>query len=171
MRMLWTDGACLVNPGFGGWGVVVESAGQVERVLSGSVAHTTNNRMEMQAAIEGLRALPDGSCVTVHSDSQLLVKGMSDWMPGWRRSNFRAGRIKNIDLWLELLRECGRHSDVIWKWVRGHSGIKYNCLADKLANAAALAARSRGTGLEQPIRPPQPARTEQPLLFPSDSLI
>jgi len=129
--VVYADGSCLGNPGPGGWGVViVKSDGSVYE-LSGFEQSTTNNRMEITAAIEALRAAPAGTELTLRSDSQYLVKTMT---LGWRRR-------ENLDLWRELDTEAGRHK-VNWQWVRGHAGDPLNDRADELARSAALRQQS-----------------------------
>ncbi|MBM7799443.1 ribonuclease HI [Microlunatus panaciterrae] len=132
---MWTDGACKGNPGVGGWGVVMRSGGH-ERELFGGEEVTTNNRMELTAVIEGLRALTRPCQVTLHVDSVYVMKGMSEWLPGWKRNGWLTGAkkpVKNVDLWQALDAEVNRHQ-VSWKWVRGHSGDPGNEHADALAN-------------------------------------
>jgi len=125
----YADGSCLGNPGPGGWGVVIINADGSTRVLSGANPATTNNRMEITAAIEALRAFPAGAEVTVRTDSQYVVKTMT---LGWKRR-------ENLDLWRELDAEAGRRL-VRWEWVRGHAGNIHNNRADELARTAAAVA-------------------------------
>jgi len=132
---LFTDGACKGNPGPGGWGVLMRF-GSVEKTLCGGEADTTNNRMELTAVIEGLRALTRQCEVRVHTDSQYVMKGITEWMPAWKRRGWKTsggGAVKNQDLWQKLDEEVCRH-DVVWKWVRGHAGHADNERADALAN-------------------------------------
>lgn len=132
---LYTDGACKGNPGVGGWGVLLRY-GQVEKTLSGGERETTNNRMELMAVIQGLRALKRPSRVRVHTDSQYVQKGISEWLPNWIRRGWKTaagGAVKNQDLWQILVTESQRH-DVAWHWVRGHAGHAENERADALAN-------------------------------------
>ncbi|MFP4695119.1 ribonuclease HI [Thiohalospira sp.] len=134
---IFTDGACRGNPGPGGWGALLRK-GEHERELSGSEAETTNNRMELMAAIQALEALDRPCEVTVVTDSQYVQKGISEWLPGWKRKGWKtaAGKpVKNKDLWQALDAAAGRH-DVKWEWVRGHNGHAENERADALANAA-----------------------------------
>jgi len=134
----WTDGACLGNPGPGGYGVVLLYGGH-RRELSGGFRLTTNNRMEILAATVALEALTQPCRVTLHSDSQYVVKAMSlGWALNWRARRWRAssGPAKNPDLWTRLLDAATRH-EVAWQWVRGHAGIRENERADALAFAAA----------------------------------
>jgi ribonuclease HI len=143
--LVWTDGACCVNPGPGGWAAIVVPPDGGELVeLWGSEPHSTNNRMEFRAAIEGLRALPAGSRVCVVTDSLLLLKSMTQWLNGWKRRGWKtaAGEpVKNQDLVLALEAEIARHADVRWQWVKGHADDALNHRADRLAVAAAQAAR------------------------------
>ncbi|MFP4131033.1 MAG: ribonuclease HI [Thiohalospira sp.] len=134
---IFTDGACRGNPGPGGWGALLRK-GEHERELSGSEAETTNNRMELMAVIRALEALDRPCEVTVVTDSQYVQKGISEWLPGWKRKGWKtaAGKpVKNKDLWQALDAAAGRH-DVKWEWVRGHNGHAENERADALANAA-----------------------------------
>lgn len=131
----WTDGACKGNPGPGGWGVLLRS-GAHERELFGGEACTTNNRMELLAVIEALKALKRPCVLEVHTDSQYVQKGMTEWLEGWKRRGWlTASRkpVKNADLWRTLDELVGRHR-VSWHWVRGHAGDPGNERADALAN-------------------------------------
>ena len=132
---MWTDGACKGNPGPGGWGAWMR-AGSHERELWGGEAHTTNNRMELMAVIQGLRALNRPCHVTLHVDSSYVMNGMTKWVAGWKRNGWRTGDkkpVKNKELWQELEAEVARH-DVRWIWVKGHAGDPGNERADQLAN-------------------------------------
>lgn len=133
--VIYTDGACSRNPGPGGWGAYLVK-GSREEPMSGGEAETTNNRMELMAAIQGLKRLTKPSRVTLHSDSQYLVKGMSEWLSGWKRNGWQNSAKKpvvNRDLWEELDRLASGHV-VEWRWVKGHAGNIGNEKADKLAN-------------------------------------
>jgi ribonuclease HI len=137
--LVWTDGACRGNPGPGGWAAILV-AGDGQRELSGGAPHTTNNRMEYTAALEGLRALPDGSHACIVTDSRLMLDSMTKWLAGWKRRNWRTagGRpVKNQDLIMALDAEIARHAAVRWHWVRGHAATALNERADRLAVAAA----------------------------------
>ncbi len=132
--ILYTDGACSGNPGPGGWGAVL-IYGDHEKDLSGAQSDTTNNRMEMMAVIEGLRALKDSCEVAIYTDSTYVMKGITEWMAGWKARGWKTAAkkpVKNKDLWLELEAEVNRHT-IDWNWVKGHAGDKYNERADVLA--------------------------------------
>ena len=135
--MLYTDGACKGNPGPGGWGALLEYRG-VEKELWGGEPRTTDNRMELQAVIEGLRALKKPSRVRIVTDSQYVKNGMQQWIHNWKRNGWRTAAkkpVKNADLWQELDRLVNLHH-VEWEWVRGHSGHPENERVDQLANKA-----------------------------------
>ncbi len=130
----FTDGACSGNPGPGGWGVLLRM-GKHEKELCGGVRGTTNQRMELQAAIESLKALKKHCAITIHSDSKYVVQGMTTWIHGWKKNGWKNASKKpvaNQDLWEELDQLSARH-DVIWAWVKGHSGHPGNERADELA--------------------------------------
>jgi ribonuclease HI len=131
---IWTDGACSGNPGPGGWGVVLRY-GRHEKELKGGEALTTNNRMELTAAIEALESLTRPCAVSLHTDSQYLRGGITSWLAGWKRNNWRTANrkpVKNADLWRRLDAATARH-DIQWLWVRGHAGNEENERADQLA--------------------------------------
>jgi ribonuclease HI len=131
----FTDGACRGNPGPGGWGVVLRS-GERERRLSGGAPETTNNRMELTAAIEALGALKEPCRVSLYTDSTYVRNGITEWLPNWKRRGWRTADrkpVKNMDLWQRLEAVTNGH-DVEWHWVRGHSGHQGNELADELGN-------------------------------------
>lgn len=137
-----TDGACKGNPGRGGWGVVLRS-GVTEKELSGGERHTTNNRMELMAAIQGLKALNRPCRITLSTDSRYVMDGLTKWIHGWQRNGWKTADrkpVKNADLWQELL-EAARPHQIKWEWVKGHAGHPDNERADKLASDAAEAQR------------------------------
>ena len=139
--LMYTDGACRGNPGPGGWGAVLKSKGH-SRTLNGYDPQTTNNRMELTAVIEGMRALKRPCEVEVVTDSKYVMQGINEWMDKWKRNGWKTAArkpVKNIDLWQQLDDELQRH-EVSWRWVRGHSGDEGNELADELANMAIDAA-------------------------------
>lgn len=132
---IYTDGACKGNPGVGGWGVLLRYADH-EKTMSGGERETTNNRMELMAVIEGLKSLNRNCMVRVHTDSQYVQKGISEWLKNWKRRNWRTSTgqaVKNQDLWQELDRLASQHT-VEWHWVKGHAGHPENEAADRLAN-------------------------------------
>lgn len=130
---IFTDGACSGNPGPGGWGAILRYDG-VEKELSGGERETTNNRMEMMAAIAGLEALKRTSRVKIHTDSQYLQRGVTEWMEGWKAKGWPA-KIKNQDLWKRLDALLEKH-DTTFHWIRGHDGHPENERADELARNA-----------------------------------
>ena len=141
--LVWTDGACKGNPGPGGWAaIVVPHDGSAPVELSGGDAHTTNNRMEYTAALEGLRSLPAGSSACIVTDSRLMLDSMTKWIFGWKRKGWKTAGgepVKNQDLVRALDAEIARHAAVRWHWVRGHANTELNERADVLAVAAAAA--------------------------------
>ncbi len=135
--VIYTDGACKGNPGPGGWGVYLRS-GAVEKDLFGGEAQTTNNRMELTAVIEALRALKRPCRVLMYMDSEYVRKGITEWLPGWKARGWKTAAkqpVKNVDLWqaLDTLVSTGGH-DIDWRWVKGHAGDAGNERADALAN-------------------------------------
>ena len=142
---LYTDGACKGNPGAGGWGVLLRY-GRHEKELFGGEAETTNNRMELTAVIEALKALKRTSRVEICTDSQYVKNGMQSWIHGWKKNGWKTSAkqpVKNEDLWRELDRLAAAHN-VSWKWVKGHAGHPENERADALANRGAAEAAGRG---------------------------
>ena len=142
-----TDGACSGNPGPGGWGAILQWGGHT-RELKGGEAHTTNNRMELMAAIMALEALKRPCDVDLHTDSEYLRQGITDWINGWKRNGWRTAArkpVKNTDLWQRLDAAVGRHT-VHWHWVRGHSGHDLNERADELAREAIAEIRAGANG-------------------------
>lgn len=134
---IYTDGACRGNPGPGGWGALMLYRGK-ELKLKGAESDTTNNRMELTAAIEALEALKRQSRVELYTDSQYVKNGITDWLPTWKSRNWKTAAkkpVKNADLWQRLEQIAAEH-DVQWSWVRGHAGHPQNEAADRLANVA-----------------------------------
>ncbi len=134
---IYTDGACRGNPGVGGWGALLRF-GDVERAIKGAERETTNNRMELTAAIEALAALNRKIRVNLYTDSKYVKNGITQWLPQWRSRNWKTASkkpVKNVDLWQRLEQVAAEH-DVHWSWVRGHAGDPGNEAADRLANEA-----------------------------------
>lgn len=151
---IWTDGACLGNPGPGGWAAILR-AGARERELAGGEPDTTNNRMELLAAISALEALTKPTTVRLVSDSEYVIKGITEWLPGWRARGWK--KVKNRDLWERLAEVSSRH-EIAWEWVRGHSGDVMNERVDKLAVAEAERQKAAAKGARaRPARPEAPA--------------
>ncbi|ETD87946.1 ribonuclease HI [Rhodobacter capsulatus] len=137
----WTDGACSGNPGPGGWGVLMRAMadGKIlkQKELSGGEADTTNNRMELMAAISALEALTRPTALTITTDSAYVKNGIESWMHGWKRNGWKTADkkpVKNVDLWQRLDAAQARHK-VVWKWIKGHAGHAENERADELARA------------------------------------
>ena len=131
---MYTDGACSGNPGPGGWGTVL-IYGKHRMEMSGGEAETTNNRMEMMAVIRGMEALKRPSEVDIYTDSTYVLKGITEWLAGWKKNGWRTAArkpVKNVDLWQRLDEALDRH-EVNWIWVKGHSGVPENERADELA--------------------------------------
>ena len=142
-----TDGACSGNPGPGGWGAIL-TWGDHEKELKGGEPHTTNNRMELMAAISALEALKRPSTVDLHTDSQYVQLGISQWIQGWKRNGWKTADkkpVKNADLWRRLDEIMSRHN-VRWHWVKGHAGHAMNERADALARAAIAEMRAAQNG-------------------------
>jgi ribonuclease HI len=134
---VFTDGACRGNPGPGGWGVLLRYHNQ-EKPLYGAEPHTTNNRMELTAAIQGLLALKQNCHVIITTDSEYVRKGICEWIHNWQKRNWLTSDkkpVKNADLWQQLLQATASH-EIEWHWVKGHSGHRENEIADQLANQA-----------------------------------
>jgi ribonuclease HI len=139
---IYTDGACKGNPGPGGWGAVLEYDGQ-EKELYGGERSTTNNRMELTAVIEALAALKRPCRIVLHTDSQYVQKGITEWLRGWKARGWRTASkepVKNVDLWMKL-DEAVRSHEIRWVWVKGHSGHDGNERADALANKGVASLR------------------------------
>ena len=135
---IYTDGACSGNPGSGGWGAVIFGEKKIQENISGKVKDTTNNRMELMAPIMALKKIKSNSNVTIFTDSTYVKNGITEWIKkweknGWKNSNKKS--VKNKDLWIKLNDLCQKNK-VTWRWIRGHSGNKYNNLADELATGA-----------------------------------
>ena len=133
--IIYTDGACRGNPGPGGWGVILNYKGKIKE-LYGAEKHTTNNRMELMAAIQALESLTRPCLVQLNSDSSYVLKGITDWMPNWKKRGWKTAArtpVKNEDLWRRLDEAITKHM-IEWKWVKGHSGDTGNDRADALAN-------------------------------------
>nr|MDT0664714.1 ribonuclease HI [Micromonospora sp. DSM 115978] len=151
---IYTDGACSGNPGPGGWGAVLRYGGYEKQICGGEAAQTTNNRMEIMAAIAALEALTRPAVVRLHTDSTYLRNGVTKWLFGWRRNGWLTADkqpVKNADLWRRLDAETARHT-VEWLWVKGHAGHPDNELADRLANrglAEALTASGQRAGRQK----------------------
>ena len=134
---IYTDGACRGNPGPGGWGALITTAGR-DQELSGAENETTNNRMELTAAIMALREVPAGSAVDIYTDSKYVMDGLNEWMPAWKKRGWKTADkkpVKNQDLWQALDEANARHQ-VRWHWVKGHAGNDGNERVDRLANKA-----------------------------------
>jgi len=132
---IFTDGACRGNPGPGGWGVLLRFQGK-EKTLYGGELETTNNRMELTAAIIGLESLNKPYSVTLTTDSKYVMNGITDWIKNWKKRGWKTAAkkpVKNEDLWRRLDKACGQH-EINWQWVKGHSGHRENELVDALAN-------------------------------------
>ena len=141
---IFTDGACKGNPGPGGWGVLLRM-GKHEKEISGGEGDTTNNRMEMTAAIKGLGALIEPCKVDIYSDSKYVIDGITKWVHGWKKRgwvNASKKPVRNADLWHELIEVAARH-EVEWHWVKGHAGDPGNERADELARQGAEEAKTR----------------------------
>jgi ribonuclease HI len=142
--VLVTDGSCLGNPGPGGWAYILRYGSHV-REMTGADPHTTNNRMELSAAVEGLRALKERCAVEVITDSEYVKNGITKWLAGWKRRNWRKADgqpVLNQDLWQALEQQAARH-DIVWKWTKGHADHDDNNRCDELAREAAEEARRR----------------------------
>jgi ribonuclease HI len=136
--VIYTDGACKGNPGPGGWGALLQSEDGSEKELYGGESETTNNRMEMTAVIQALSALKRPCQITLHLDSQYVLKGITEWLPGWKAKGWKTAAkqpVKNVDLWqaLDALVQTSGHV-IEWRWVKGHAGDVGNERADGLAN-------------------------------------
>src|SRR5258708_8485287 len=145
---IYTDGGASPNPGPGGWGAVLlfeKDGKEHKRELSGGTPDTTNNRMDLPAALEALRTIKQPCHVEFYTDSQYWKKGINEWLPNWKRNNFKGGKIQNVDLWTALDAEVSRH-EISWHWVKGHAGDFYNERVDQLATAGRPGSASEQTG-------------------------
>jgi ribonuclease HI len=139
MIHVFTDGACLGNPGPGGWGVLIQHP-QKTCFFSGHEAHTTNNRMELTAAIRALEALSDSEALVLFSDSQYVIKGITEWSKAWEKNGWKNSKkkdVENSDLWKQLVALSRNCSQISWQWVKGHHQCTGNIIADRLASRAA----------------------------------
>ena len=147
---IYTDGACSGNPGAGGWGVILRY-GKTEKELSGGEALTTNNRMELKAVIEALKALKKTCQITLYTDSRYVMDGVTKWMPNWKLNNWKTtnkkSAVKNLELWQELDGLLSQHR-IKWVWVKGHSGHPENERVDKLARDQAKAYLAQSSSQE-----------------------
>lgn len=139
--IIYCDGACIGNPGPGGYAALLmaKAAPSTEKVVSGFEVSTTNNRMELRAAIEGIKALKRKCAVTLYSDSQYVIKGMTEWRFAWQKSGFKNSKkqsVVNEDLWRELIEVSATHA-IKWKWVKGHAGNEFNERVDEIAREQA----------------------------------
>jgi ribonuclease HI len=151
---IWSDGACSGNPGPGGWGAILIWNGH-RKELKGGAPETTNNRMELQAAIEGLDALKRASTVDFYTDSQYVRGGVMGWIKGWKKNGWKTADrkpVKNVDLWQKLDELAAKHT-IVWHWVRGHAGTEENERADELAREGM-----------KPFKPGRPPMTRPPPL-------
>lgn len=138
--IIYTDGACKGNPGIGGWGAIL-MYGDKTKEIYGYAPETTNNRMELSAVIEALKVIKRNCPITIFTDSQYVKRGITEWIDGWIKKNWKS--VKNVDLWQELY-PLSKQYDIDWQWVRGHNGDKYNERADELANLAITLAQQNG---------------------------
>jgi len=137
---IFTDGACSGNPGPGGWGAILRYK-DIEKEFSGGEIETTNNRMELTAVIEALKALKTHCVISLYTDSKYVMDGVNQWLPNWKKNNWRTtnkkSEVKNIDLWQQLDELLIRH-EILWNWVKGHNGHPENERVDKLAREQSL---------------------------------
>lgn len=139
--IIYTDGACLGNPGEGGWAaIIINDKLKTEKKIFGSELSTTNNRMELTAVIKSLSSLPNGSKVNIVTDSKYVINGIESWIINWKKNNWRGSNkkeVKNKELWI-LLDKATENLQIKWNWVKGHSGNKYNDEVDQLARTEAI---------------------------------
>ena len=138
---IYCDGSCLGNPGAGGWAAILIYNGH-EKQVHGYEVNSTNNRMELTAAIKALETLTQKVSVEIFTDSQYVKNGITNWIFSWKKNNWKNGKIKNIDLWKKLDTISEKH-DIEWNWVKGHSGDRYNEIADELARFSALEGKAK----------------------------
>ena len=141
--IIYTDGSCDPNPGPGGWAALIIMDGK-EKMLYGSAAASTNNRMELKAAIKALQSIEIKKPIILYTDSQYLKKGVMEWMENWKSRNWKrkGGKLANVDLWKELSKETEKHN-ITWRWVKAHAGDKYNEQVDCRAKQSAYMARKK----------------------------
>ena len=139
--IIYTDGACLGNPGEGGWAtIIINNKLKTEKKIFGSELSTTNNRMELTAVIKSLSSIPNGSKVNIFTDSKYVINGIESWIINWKKNNWRGSNkkeVKNKELWM-LLDQATENLQIHWNWVKGHSGDKYNDEVDQLARTEAI---------------------------------
>lgn len=133
--IIYCDGSCLGNPGPGGWGAVFIQGSKIKKTIKGFDPNTTNNRMELTAAINALKLVKSDLNIKIYTDSTYLKNGITDWINKWKLNNWNKGKIKNVDLWKDLDFICATKT-IYWHWVKAHNGNEYNELADKLAKEA-----------------------------------
>jgi ribonuclease HI len=163
---IYTDGACIPNPGPGGWGAIVRSGGQEKEMYGGEAGTTTNNRMEMMATIQALESLARPSVVGLYTDSTYVKNGITQWMPRWKRNGWRTSTkepVKNADLWRRLDAALAPHT-VEWHWVKGHAGHPENERADRLAARGVEEARL-GSAPRTPAAVSAEVFDDRPALF------
>lgn len=148
---IFTDGACSGNPGIGGWAALLRYK-DIEKELSGGEVETTNNRMELTAVIEALKALKTVCNITLYTDSKYVMSGITEWMPNWKRNNWKTankkGNVKNVDLWLQL-DELIRQHEIRWVWVKGHNGHPENERVDTLARSEVQKIKDNNSSAEK----------------------
>lgn len=166
--VIYTDGACSPNPGPGGWGAVILEDGSVVSELSGAEPESTNNRMELTAAVKALESLDQSARIDLYTDSTYVKKGITEWIFNWQKNNWRTAsktEVKNSDLWRQLLEQIGRH-DIEWHWVKGHADNRWNNRADELAVAARKSEARTDNAVGEQRRLDQTAVDDHIHLFP-----
>ena len=141
--IIYTDGSCDPNPGPGGWAALIILDGE-EKMLYGFAAASTNNRMELTAALEALKSIEINKPIIIYTDSQYLKKGVMEWMENWKSRNWKrkGGKLANVDLWQEISKETEKHR-ITWRWVKAHTGDKFNEQVDRMAKQLAYMARKK----------------------------